>query len=296
MGLVFRLTYYPWITQTISGPQLAAAINTFKDILLPALDSAFGTQVRLDVLPEMDVSDQIADVSSPPASGIDGTIALMNPVGYALAHQATPAVRSIVVIRRKLGTVVGPTYKAQIYCNALTGITSIAQLRLKTFAFGSPQSTSNFLVPAHLLWRKGLHPMNAFSALVFSGGHDKVAKAVYEGRVDAGAGHDGVIVDLAGKPGYSNAAERLKWLEWSEEIPSDPIAAHVPDAPVLKQLQAALLSIAKPNDNASPGNQAIYGFWGTTEGLEGIGADGYQSLLSYLPPLGLRPDDLLKRW
>jgi ABC-type phosphate/phosphonate transport system substrate-binding protein len=297
MAFQLTLSYYPWITQSISGSALATAIKGFAKLLEPELARKLGSAVELTVLPEMAIPDQIRDIKTPPASVNDAKIALMNPVGYALTHEAEAAVEAVAVVRRRIGTgPAGPSYKAQIYVNALTGITSLAELRKRSFAFGSPQSTSNFLVPAHMLWQSGLHPANGFARLEFAGGHDLAAIAVYEGRSDAGAGHDGVIVDLAEKPGFSNAAERLKRLEWSKDIPSDPIAVHARDVRVKAGIQVALLSLAKPNDAQSAGNQAIKRFWGTEEGLEAINPDGYRSLLPYLTDLSLRPDDLLRQW
>jgi len=297
MAFELTLSYYPWITQSISGQALAIAISDFAKLLEPELSRKLGGAVRLTVLPVMAIPDQINDIKAPPASATGAKIALMNPVGYALTHEAERTVEAVAVVRRRIGAgPAGPTYKAQIYVNALTGITTLAALRKRSFAFGSPQSTSNFLVPAHMLWQSGLHPANAFARLEFAGGHDLAAIAVYEGRIDAGAGHDGVIVDLAAKPGFSNAAERLKRLERSGDIPSDPIAVHVRAGQVKDGIQAALLSLAKPSEPQSPGNQAIKRFWGTAEGLEAIHPDGYRSLLPYLTDLSLRPDDLLKQW
>jgi phosphate/phosphite/phosphonate ABC transporter binding protein len=261
------------------------------------ISQELGTTSTLNVLSEMEIPDQIADITTPPTSRDQAKIALMNPVGYALTHERVSAVKAVVVVRRRIGTAsAGPNYKSQIYVNALSGITSLAQLRKRSFAFGSPQSTSNFLVPAYILWRSGLHPLNAFVRLEFVGGHDLAAKAVYEGRSDAGAGHDGVIHDLAAKPGYSNAAERLKPLKWSGYIPSDPIAVHTRNAKITQAIQRALLALAKPNDPKSAGNQAVKIFWSTEEGFESISPGAYRSLLSYMKKLSLSADDLLRKW
>ena len=296
MPIKLQLTYYPWITQSISGGQLAAAIGAFAQILEADLVARLGEALTIDVLPEMDVSDQVAHVKATPPQGSNGTIALMNPLGYAVAHASEGMVTAAAVVRRRIsGSAPGPTYRAQIYVNALTGITSLDGLRKRSFAFGSPQSTSNFLMPAHMLWSNGIHPLHAFGRLEFSGGHDFVAKAVYEGRVDAGAGHDGVIIDLATKPGFSNAGERLTRLAWSPDIPSDPVAAHVPDSAMLTEVIASLVEIAPATNQNAPGNQAIKVFWGTAEGLEAIDARAYEPLLKVAADLGLRPEDMLRK-
>jgi phosphonate transport system substrate-binding protein len=297
MAAQFSLTYYRWITQTISGRELAAAIRRFADQLAPELTKLLGQPVTVDVSPEMEVPDQLQDIKAPPTDKVVGKIALMNPLGYALAHRDSAAVEAVAVVRRKIGNdPAGPSYKAQIYCHVDSEIRGLAGLRGRSFGFGSPQSTSNFLVPANNLLRAGLHPLYSFARLEFSGGHDKVAKAVYERRLDAGAGHDGVILDLSTKPGYSHASDRLVRLAWSEPIVSDPIAVHVPDHALRDGVQAALLAVAKPDEQNSPGNEAVYGFWGTREGFEAISPDQYAPLLDYLPPLRLSGDDLLRKW
>lgn len=296
MSRKLQLTYYPWITQSISGSALATAIKSFADILSADLRTRLGDAVSIDVLPELDVSDQIAHIKARPAAGVDAVVALMNPLGYAAARESEPAVVAITVVRRQIpGSPPGPTYRAQIYVNALSGISRLEELRKRSFAFGSPQSTSNFLMPAHLLWTKGIHPLHAFNTVTFAGGHDKAAEAVYKGLVDAGAGHDGVIVDLATKRGYSNAAERLTRIAWSPDIPSDPVAYRGSDVDLQAAVLASLCAIAPTNDAAAAGNQAIKAFWGTTEGLEPIAPDAYAVLLSSAKDLGLRPDDMLRK-
>ena len=83
--------------------------------------------------------------------------------------------------------------------------------------------SSNFLMPAVMLWEQGIHPLNCFVHVEFTGGHDKAALAVYQGLLEVGAGHDGVISDLAKKPGFEDATRKLVRLAWSEPIPSDPV-------------------------------------------------------------------------
>jgi phosphonate transport system substrate-binding protein len=221
----------------------------------------------------------------------------MNPLGYAMAHRDSSEVEAVAVVRRKIGSEpAGPHYRSQIYCHVDTEITRLSELKGRSFGFGSPQSTSNFLVPASNLLQAGLHPLYSFSRLEFAGGHDKVAQAVYERHLDAGAGHDGVIADLSAKPGYKNAQNRLVRLAWSEPIMSDPVAVHIPDVPTKTAVQTALLAVAKADDQASAGNAAVCGFWGTKEGFEKATPDQYAYLLGYLAPLGLKGDDLIMKW
>jgi phosphonate transport system substrate-binding protein len=299
MPTQLSLSYYPWITQSISGEPLRLAIDTFRGLLEAELRQGMGNSVEIKLLNEMQVPDQLNDLRQRPAGGVVCKIGLLNPIGYALAHAATPDVKAIAVIRRKIPGVqdaAGPTYRAQLYVRANSPIKTFKDMRGRSMGFGSTQSTSNFLMPAMMLWKQGVHPLNGFSRVEFTGGHDKSAIAVYQGKVDVGAGHDGVIIDLASRPGFSDAAKVLvnrDW--WTDPIPSDPIAVHTADQAVADQVAQAFLRVAKPGDHQSAGNQAVKAFWGTMEGFQAISADAYNGLVRSMDPLGLRPDDILRK-
>ena len=68
-----------------------------------------------------------------------------------------------------------------------SGIGSLADLRGKTFAFGSVSSTSGHLMPRAFLLAAGLNPERDLRQIAFSGAHDATALWVESGRVDAGA-------------------------------------------------------------------------------------------------------------
>jgi len=67
-----------------------------------------------------------------------------------------------------------------------SGIKGIADLKGKTFAFGSPSSTSGHLMPRYFLGKEGIEPDRDFTRVAFSGAHDATAAFVESGRVDAG--------------------------------------------------------------------------------------------------------------
>lgn len=301
MAAQLSLSYYPWITQEISGDALRQAIDNFRGLLETSLRQGMGNDVELKLLPAMEVPVQLADIKQKPADGVICKIGLLNPIGYAMTHGAVPDVKSVTVIRRKIPgvqDVAGPTYKAQLYVRAGSPIKTVQDMRGHSMGFGSRQSTSNFLVPATMLWEQGVHPLNGFSRVEFTGGHDFAARAVYQSKVDIGAGHDGVIINLAATPGFSDAEQVLQRIQWSEDIPSDPVAVHAAataDADqVTKQVADALIRVANPNDgDNSAGNLAVKAFWGTTKGFQTISPDAYNGLLRVMYPIGLRPADML---
>ena len=292
------LSYYPWITQSISGAPLHKAITEFADLLQSELRSGLGEATHLKLLAAMEIPDQLTQLKDMPTNELTCKIGLLNPLGFALINEQFPTIESVAVIRRKIpGTDdAGPTYRAQLYAHRKTFLTTnpeVKMVRGRSMAFGSRQSTSNFLVPAAMLIKAEIHPLNGLSRIEFTGGHDKAAAAIYEGRLEVGAGHDGVIIDLAGKPGYSDAEQVLQRIAWSDKIPSDPVAVHTFDPAVRDQVREALRRVARPGDPTSAGNQVVKRFWGTEEGFEPIASNEYGVLFKHMERLGLRANDMI---
>jgi len=63
---------------------------------------------------------------------------------------------------------------------------SLADLKGKTFAFGSASSTSGHLMPRFFLKREGIDADRDFKAVAFSGAHDATVAFVASRRADAG--------------------------------------------------------------------------------------------------------------
>jgi len=73
-----------------------------------------------------------------------------------------------------------------------TGIKTLADLKGKTFSFGSVSSTSGHLMPRYFLLQNGINPEKDFAKFSFSGAHDATALWVESGKVDAGALNEAV--------------------------------------------------------------------------------------------------------
>ena len=78
------------------------------------------------------------------------------------------------------------TFTSRYIAAADSGIGTLADLKGKTFAFGSPSSTSGHLMPRYFLQQAGINPERDFKRIAFSGAHDATAAFVESGRVDAG--------------------------------------------------------------------------------------------------------------
>ncbi|MGH8465734.1 MAG: putative selenate ABC transporter substrate-binding protein [Pseudomonas sp.] len=72
------------------------------------------------------------------------------------------------------------------FITADPAIKSLADLKGKTFAFGSISSTSGSLMPRYFMLKDGIKPETYFSKVGYSGAHDATAAWVQAGKVDAG--------------------------------------------------------------------------------------------------------------
>lgn len=211
MATTLRLTYYDWITQHLDPAHIRQAVVRFASIVQGVL----GEAVAITVLPVVNAPQRINSI----VAG-DCEIALMNPLGYVLARRHAKQVECLAVALRIPAVGGGgpkPVYKAQIYVNQRTGITKVSELRGRSFAFGVSFSTSNFLVPAWNLLKQGIHPLTAFLHMLYAGGHPQAAEEVYQGRADAGAGHDGVIIGF--KQLHPDADQVLQNIFWTHRHP-----------------------------------------------------------------------------
>lgn len=81
---------------------------------------------------------------------------------------------------------------------------TLADLKGKTFVFGSPSSTSGHLMPRYFLLQDGIDPEKDFKRVAFSGAHDATVAFVASGRAQAGVLNASVWQKLVDK-GDANA-------------------------------------------------------------------------------------------
>jgi len=106
---------------------------------------------------------------------------------------------TFVQARKRTGTAVplvqreeDARFHSRFITAAGSGIKSLADLKGKNVAFGSPSSTSGHLMPRYFLLQAGIDPDRDFAKYAFSGAHDATAKWVESGKVDAGALNESV--------------------------------------------------------------------------------------------------------
>ena len=74
-----------------------------------------------------------------------------------------------------------------VFITTNPAIKTLADLKDKTFTFGSASSTSGHLMPRSFLLQAGIDPDKTMKRVAFSGAHDATALQVAGGKVDAGA-------------------------------------------------------------------------------------------------------------
>jgi len=79
-----------------------------------------------------------------------------------------------------------PVFNGYLVTSVGSGVTDIASLRGKRFAFGDPASTMSHLVPRHMLLKSGID-VDDLSKYEFLGSHTNVASGILKGDYDAGA-------------------------------------------------------------------------------------------------------------
>jgi phosphonate transport system substrate-binding protein len=140
-------------------------------------------------------------------------------------------------------------YRSILIVRADSDIQSVADLRGRSFAFGSFHSTSGNLVPRTYLYRHGIR-LEDLSRYDNLGKHDAVAKAVLKGNFDAGAVKDVIAARYRG--------HGLRYLAASDPIPAVPIVAH-PETPAA--LREAVTQALLGLDPADPALQETLVSW-----------------------------------
>ncbi|MFI8382088.1 putative selenate ABC transporter substrate-binding protein [Pseudomonas sp. NPDC079086] len=138
------------------------------------------------------------------------------------------------------------------FITANPDVTSLADLKGKTFAFGSVSSTSGSLMPRYFMLQDGIKPEDFFSRVGYSGAHDATAAWVQAGKVDGGVLNASVWDKLvaAGKVDTSKVkvfaiTPTYYDYNWTVRGTLDPVLA--------EKIKAAFLAL----DPANPEHKAI---------------------------------------
>jgi len=127
-----------------------------------------------------------------------------------------------------------------------------ADLKGKSFAFGSVSSTSGHLMPRYFLQQEGIDPDTFFSRVGFSGAHDATVAWVESGKVDAGVLNSSVWEKLLEQDKVNTDKVRVyavtpTYYDYNWTVRGDL------DPALVEKIKAAFLAL----DPANPEHKAI---------------------------------------
>ncbi len=176
--------------------------------------------------------------SDPP----EAHMASLATFSYVLAADRGCAEAELVSVRYG-----SPTYNGQIIVRADSGLTSIADLKGKTFCRPDPLSTSGWIIPMLTMRAEGINPETDLAEIVDAGSHDAVAAAVYNGDCDAGATYVDARTRI--EEDYPDVMDKVVVIAVTADIPNDGVQ-YVPSFPreLRDKINDALLKIAETEE------------------------------------------------
>ncbi|RMF40887.1 MAG: phosphate/phosphite/phosphonate ABC transporter substrate-binding protein [Anaerolineae bacterium] len=200
---------------------------------------------------------------------------------YILASEKGCAEAELVSVR--FGSA---SYNGQIITRADSGITSLADLKGKTFCRPDPLSTSGWIIPSLTMKAAGLNPDTDLAQIVDAGSHDAVVAGVYNGDCDAGA----TYVDARSRieDDHPDVMDVVTVIEVSADIPNDGVQ-YVPSFPreLRDKINAALLDLQNSEEGKAALDTAYQ--W---QGLEAHDDTFYDAFRQVLDAAGVKPEDL----
>lgn len=120
-------------------------------------------------------------------------LALLGGLTYVQARERADVEPLVTDVNPETGTT---KYHSVIVVPADSDVRRVAELRGRTFAFGSASSTSGSLYPSRMLAEAGIDYRDDLGEKVYTGGHDAAAAAVASGKVDAGGMERRILLRL----------------------------------------------------------------------------------------------------
>ena len=213
-------------------------------------------------------------------------MAWLGASAYAKAYLTDPEAVEPIMVKTNVDKSFG--YHSIGFARADSGITSLEDMQGKVFAFGDPNSTSGYLIPAIEIPQEVGATMESgdyFGEVKFVGGHEQTIVAVANGDVDAGVTWADGMGDWA--DGYNSGALRkaadaglvdmneLVEIWKSKPIPEGPIVLRK-DLPERVKVDIATMTASLPYMDAD----CAYNFMaGEALGFQPIAHEDYISII-----------------
>jgi phosphonate transport system substrate-binding protein len=194
------------------------------------------------------------------------SVALLTPSAYPKCQQLYPDAGVQPVARFLTGGT--STYTTCIFVPADSKISSLSELKGKTFAFGDATSAASHLMPRLMLIEAGVNGSDLADSK-YLGSHTNVASAVAVKTYDAGACMDSVAERFE-KEG------KIKIIARSPEMPDAPICVNKNIDPQMAQKIAAALLKLKASD--AEGREVLTSINEKYTGCEPAAAKDYDSI------------------
>lgn len=176
------------------------------------LEKQLGIEVKLQL-----AGDYTGVITGMQHKHID--VAYLGPKSYVEAARRAKAEALVVEVDAESGL---PGYRGIIITKKGSGLKTLADLKNKTWAFTSSQSTSGTLVPTVMFSKAGINPKDYFSKVVYSGGHEASILTVKAGRIAAASTNN---LDFNRGLGKHWNKDDFNIIWTSDLIPGAPVAA-----------------------------------------------------------------------
>lgn len=237
LGTTSMMAQEKWPEKLIFGVIPVAGSTSMKENFGPLTDYI---SKQLGIKVEMKLAgDYTGIITGMQHNHID--VAYLGPKSYVEAHKRANAEALVVEVDGESGL---PGYRGTIITKKGSGLKSLADIKNKTWAFTSSQSTSGTLVPTVMFSKAGINPKDYFKKVVYSGGHEASILSVKAGKVDAASTNN---LDFNRGLGRHWNKDQFNVIWTSDLIPGAPVAARGDLPSSLKMaLKGAFLSYNDP--------------------------------------------------
>ncbi len=173
------------------GPSLAEAQQTLRVTAIPdeaptELARKFAPlgrylQARLDMPVEW---TPVTDYAAAVEALVNGKVDLAWFGGFTFVQASVRSGGQVIPLVQRAEDA---TFRSVFITSPASGISTLSDLKGRTFSFGSQSSTSGHLMPRSFLLKAGIDPDRDLRRISYSGAHDATIAAVAGGKVDAGA-------------------------------------------------------------------------------------------------------------